>query len=238
LSDELAPSAYVRRVFRRVSTQPHEILVVGLGRFGSALGTELVGLGHRVLGMDMSSELVQRYSTALTQTVTLDSTDADALRQIGAADYDRAVVAIGNDIEASVLTVVALLDVGVPSVWAKAVSEPHARILERVGAHHVVQPERDMGRRTARLVVGRMVEYLALDEGFSLVETVAPKLLVGRTLSEIGVRAKFGVTVVCIKPSNGRFDYATADTVVQEGDLLVVAGPPDRASAFADLDDR
>ena len=211
------------------------VLVVGLGRFGASLASQLVELGHEVLGIDADPALVQRYSRVLTQTVEADSTDPMVLEQLGAADFPCAVVGIGTGIESSVLTVTALSDLGIPNIWAKAISEPHARILTRVGAHHVVSPEREMGERVAHLVTGRIMEYLELDEGFALVETTTPTELVGRTLTEVSLRSRYGLTVVCIKPAGGTFTYATADTRLGAGDTLLVAGETRLAEAFAEL---
>lgn len=211
-------------------------IVIGLGRFGAALARTLNGLGHEVLGVDESAERVSELRDELTHVVEADSTDVRALLQLGANEFDRAVVAIGADIEASILTVSALVDVGVPDIWAKATTASHARILERVGAHHVVFPEQQMGERVAHLVAGRMLDFLELDAGFALVETQAPASLLGRSLAEIGVRARFGLTVVCVKPKGGAFTYATADTVLDDGDIVVVAGETDRAEAFASLE--
>lgn len=211
------------------------VLIVGLGRFGSALGTSLIELGHEVLGVDTDPQLVQRYSRVLTQTVEADATDLAVLTQIGAAEFRCAVVGIGTGIEASVLTVAALADLGIPNIWAKAISDPHARILERVGAHHVVSPEREMGERVAHLVTGRIMEYIELDPGFALVETTPPTELLGKTLTEVFLRSRYGLTVVCIKPAGGTFTYATADTRLEAGDTLLVAGETHLAEAFAEL---
>jgi trk system potassium uptake protein TrkA len=210
-------------------------MVIGLGRFGGALATSLVELGHEVLGVDTDAGLVQRFSRALTQTVQADASDPDVLQQLGATEFPCAVVGIGNGIEASVLTVTALADIGIPNIWAKAISEPHARILDRVGAHHVVSPEREMGERVAHLVTGRILEFIELDPGFALVETATPQELVGRTLTEVSLRSRYGLTVVCIKPAGGTFTYATADTRLGAGDTLLVAGGTRLAEAFADL---
>ncbi|MBN2622738.1 MAG: TrkA family potassium uptake protein, partial [Acidimicrobiales bacterium] len=117
----------------------------------------------------------------------------------------------------------------------KAVTRPHGRILERVGAHHVVFPEHDMGRRVAHLVTGRILDWFQLDESFAMVETEAPDDLVGVSLMDAGVRARYGVTVVCVKPVGEAFTYATPDTVLAEGDVLVVAGPTEQAEAFSQL---
>lgn len=212
-----------------------EFLVIGLGRFGGGLAETLVGMGHEVLGVDADPKIVQELSGVLTHVVEADSTSEAALRQLGAGDFSTAVVAIGTEVEASILTTAVLSDLGVPRIVAKAVTVPHGRILERVGAHRVVFPERDMGIRVGHSLAGSMLDYFELDEGFALVETTAPKELVGRTLADAEVRKRYGVTVVCIKPRDGAFTYATPETVVNGGDVLVVAGEKLRAEAFGEL---
>lgn len=211
------------------------VLVIGLGRFGAALAETLVALGHEVLAVDGDPKRVQYWSGRLTSVVEADSTSEEALRQLGAPDFNRAVVAIGADMEASILTTAVLVDLGIEHIWAKAMTRAHGRILERVGATSVVFPENDMGERVAHMVTGRMLDYLELDDGFALVETVAPRDLIGKTLGESRIRHEHGVTVVCIKPRGGRFTYATAETRVGAGDVLVVAGETEQAERFARL---
>src|SRR6478609_2381025 len=211
------------------------VMVIGLGRFGAALASQLVDLGHEVLGVDIDGDVVRRQGRVLTRAVVADATDPVALEQFGAGDFPCAVVGIGTGVEASVLTVTALSDLGIQNIWAKAISEPHSRILERVGAHHVVSPESEMGRRVAHLVTSRVMEYLELDPGFALVETATPAELAGRTLTEISLRSRYGLTVVCIKPAGGTFTYATADTRLGRDDILLVAGESRLAQAFAEL---
>lgn len=213
-----------------------EFLVIGLGRFGGGLAETLVELGHEVLGVDVELKLVQSYSGRLTHVVEADSTDIEALQQLGAADFGTAVVAIGTEIEASILTTAALVDLKVPRVVAKAISAPHGKILERVGADRVVFPEHDMGVRVGHSLAGKMIDYFQLDPGFALVETSAPKEIVGKTLADAEVRRRYGITVVCVKPQGGTFTYATPDTVVQEGDILVVAGETKRAEEFGEME--
>ncbi|HVM53414.1 MAG TPA: TrkA family potassium uptake protein [Acidimicrobiales bacterium] len=212
------------------------MIVIGLGRFGTSMARTLETLGSEVLGVDARPDRVADLRDELTHVAEADTTDVRALEQLGAADFDRAVVAIGGAMESSILTTAALVDLGIGDIWAKAMTEQHARILELVGAHHVVFPEAQMGERVAHLVAGRMLDFLPLDAGFALVEATAPESMTGRTLGEIGVRAKYGVTVVCVKPVGGRFTYATPDTVLGPGDLIVVAGETDDAEAFAALD--
>lgn len=212
-----------------------EVLVVGLGRFGSAVGATLEHLGYEVLGVDESESVVQEHASTFTHVVQADSTNLAALQQLGAADFECAVVCIGSDIEASILTVAALHDLGVTAIWAKAITESHGRILRRVGADSVIFPEHDMGVRVAHMVTGRMIDYIELDAGFALVETVVPKEAQGKTLLEAGLRAKYDVTVVCIKPQGEMFTYATPDTLMQEGDILLVAGETTRVERFANV---
>lgn len=211
-----------------------EILVVGLGRFGSSLALTLVEMGYDVLAVDADLVHVQEYSGVLSHVAQIDSTSERALRQLGAADVKTAVVCIGTDIESSVLTVTALVDVGVQNIWAKAITASHGRILQRVGAHHVVFPEADMGRRVAHLVTGSMLEYLALDDDFVIVETTVPPAVAGKRLGDTGLRAAHRVTVVCIKPEGGVFTYAEPATVLGANDLIVVAGHREDVERFAE----
>jgi trk system potassium uptake protein TrkA len=205
---------------------PHrgEVIVIGLGRFGSSLARTLVGMGIEVLGVDADEDRVQNMADVLTHVVQADSTSERALRQIGAADAVTVAVCIGTDVEASVLTAAVLVDLNVPNIWAKAITEAHGRILQRVGAHHVVFPEADMGDRVAHLLTGRMLDYVALDENFVLAEVYAPEQLVGVPLGESNLRAKYKVTVVCVKPQGGQFTYADRGTVLAPTDLIVIAG--------------
>jgi trk system potassium uptake protein len=211
------------------------VLVIGLGRFGTALAETLMDLGHDVLGVDSDPGNVRDNADRLTHVVEADATDEEVMRQLGAGEFGRAVVGIGTDLEASILTTSVLVDLKVPDIWAKAITVAHGRILERVGAHHVVFPEHDMGRRVAHLVTGRMIEFVQLDEGFALVELRPPRQIVGRSLADSQVRKRYGITVVCIKPEGGSFTYATTETVPGPNDILVVAGETDRVKGFAEL---
>jgi trk system potassium uptake protein TrkA len=199
-------------------------VVIGLGRFGSAMASTLIDMGHEVLGLDADPERVQQHAGLLTHVAEADTTNERTLRQLGVADAVTAVVAIGADVEASVLTTGALVDIGVPNIWAKALTQPHGRILERVGAHHVVYPEADMGARVARLVTGALIEYFALDDDFVLVEMKVPRNLSGKRLGDTDLRANYKVTVVCIKPEGQPFTYAESATTLGEHDVIVVAG--------------
>lgn len=211
------------------------VAVLGLGRFGGAVASELVRLGYDVLGVDHTEAAVQYYAPTITHVVQTDITNTDALRQLGIDDVTHAIVAVGSDLEASILATAALDELGVPSIWAKAVSRQHGRILQRVGAHHVVYPEHDMGHQVAHMLGGRILDWFQLDERFTLVETVAPKELIGHTIGSARIRERYDVTVVSVKPTGGSFTYATVDTVLADGALLVVAGETEAAEAFARL---
>lgn len=210
------------------------MVVLGLGRFGTSLARELVRRGTDVLGIDTDPLLVQRYAEEITHTAVADTTDVESLRQLGVPDYRRAVVGIGTDLEASILTTAVLVDLGIPHIWAKATSRQHGRILDRVGAHHVVLPEHEMGERVAHLVTGRMIDYIKFEDDFAMVKTTAPRELVDRSLGDSRVRRRHRITVVGIKRRGEEFTYATQDTVVRADDMLIVSGRIDDVEAFAD----
>lgn len=211
------------------------VVVIGLGRFGTALALELMAAGTDVLGIDDDEDIVQSLNGQLTQVVRADSTKEEALRQLGVHEFDRAVVGIGTDIEASILTGSLLLSFQVPNVWAKAISGPHGRILEQIGIEHVVYPEHDMGRRVAHLVRGAMLDYIQFEDDFAMVKTVVPAELVGKRLGDTGARARHDITVVAVHRPGAGFTYATADTVLEEGDTVIVSGRTAAAERFAQL---
>ncbi|GLZ76161.1 potassium transporter [Actinorhabdospora filicis] len=218
---------------RLIQPDAGTVAVIGLGRFGGAVAESLVRMGHEVLAIDERADIVQQWSDRLTHVVQADATDATVLAQLGIGEFDRVVVAIGTDIEASVLTVLAVEEAGVGEIWAKAITAKHGRILHRVGAHHVVYPEAAMGERVAHLVTGRMIDFIEFDDGFAIVKTRAPQEAVGRTLAEAQLRTKYGVTVVGVKRPGEDFTYARPDTPIAEGDLIIVSGPTMHVETFA-----
>ncbi|MEU4327164.1 potassium channel family protein [Nonomuraea dietziae] len=211
------------------------VVVIGLGRFGTALALELTRRGTEVLAIDNRPKLVQALSGQITQIAAADSTDLESLNQLGVPDFYRAVVAIGSDLEASILTTSLLVDMGIDDIWAKAVSRQHGQILSRIGAHHVVLPEHDMGERVAHLVSGRMLDYMQVDAGFALAKTRPPKDYVGVRLGTSGMRKKFGVTVVAVKSPGEEFTYATAETELTYDDVILVSGRTADVERFAEL---
>jgi trk system potassium uptake protein len=233
--DEQEQSA-MQRFWRRnfPVKETSDVLVIGLGRFGSALATTLVSMGHDVLAVDSDAQRVQDHKDRITHVRQADCTSEEALRQVGAETVSTAVVCIGTDVESSVLSTAALVEIGVPKIWAKAITKPHAKILQLVGAHRVVLPESEMGERTAHLVTSSMIEYFALDQDFLLVELSVSKKLDGVRLGSSDLRAKFNITVVCIKHGEQPFTYTTADTMLHEGDLVVIAGHRQHVERFAE----
>jgi trk system potassium uptake protein TrkA len=215
---------------------PGSVLVIGLGRFGGAVADSLVRLGHEVLAIDEDAEIVQSWANRLTHVVQADTTNSDTLKRLGVADFEKAVVGIGTDIEASLMTVLALSELKVPDIWAKALSPKHGRLLERTGAHHVIYPEAAMGERVAHLVTGQMIDFIEFDDGFAIVKTRAPKESFNRTLAESALRSKYGVTVVGVKRPRTDFTYARPETLIQPGDLLIVSGATHLVERFAALE--
>lgn len=217
---------------------PHDapVLVVGLGRFGAATAGELDKLGRDVLAIDADAARVQKWADRVRHTAVLDARDANALAQIGAADFSIAVVATGSSIEASVLITTNLVDLKVPQIWAKAISESHGKILTRIGAQRVIYPEREAGERVAHLVSGRMIDFIRFDDDFALVKMYPPKPIRGLSLVDSGVRTKYNITVVGVKSPGKPFTYATENTVVSNHDLIIVSGTNEDIERFAALD--
>lgn len=209
--------------------------MVGLGRFGQSIIAELLRTGTEVLALDRDLSLVQRASSIIPNVVAADATDEQALRQVGAAEFQRVVIAIGSDQEASILATAVCVDLGIPDIWAKAQNPQHARILERIGAHHVVQPEHDMGERTAHLLSGRLTEYIEVAPGWVLARANVSKYFVGMTLRTSNIRSKHGVTVVGIrKAGTTDFTYADGYTTLEVGDEILLMGPPTAVEAFSE----
>ena len=220
---------------RKRSFHAANVAVIGLGRFGSSLALELVKGGHQVLGIDNDDKIVQSLAGELTHVVTANTTDEETLKELGLADLDCAVVAIGADLEASILTTSLLLQIGVKQLWVKANSTAHGRILEQIGAHHVIFPEYEMGRRVAHMVTGESLDYVQIDEDFVMVKSVCPPSFDGKNLAELKIRSNYKVTVVAVNHGNGVYDPAFPETVLKAGDHLVVAGGKKALDEFVQL---
>ena len=207
-------------------------LVIGLGRFGSAIAATLDRLGQDVLAVERSPDLVAQWAGRIA-LVEADATNPEALEQLGARDFPVAVVGVGSYLEASVLITGNLVDIGIPQIWAKAVSNEHARILQRIGAHHVVLPEADAGSRVAHLVSGKLLDYIEVEDGFTVVKMRPPKETQGFTLAQSKIRERYGVTVVGVKSPGLDFQYAKPDTRISQNDIIIVSGHADLLERFA-----
>jgi trk system potassium uptake protein TrkA len=212
-----------------------QFAVIGLGRFGAAMATTLSELGQDVIGVDGDAEKVRHLADTVTQAVELDATDERALRSIGIQDVDVAVVSIGENIESSLLVVMLLLELGVKSIVAKAVTPLHGRILEKLGVSRVIFPEREMAVRIAHgLVMPNVIDYIELSADFSIVEVPAPDMFVGRTLKQLELRPKYGLTLIAIKrrpraeASEVTNISPSADETIQRGDVLSLLGSNER----------
>ncbi len=210
------------------------VLVVGLGRFGIALAEQLIAQNKEVLAVERSRSLVQKYADALTHVVEADATDIEALKQLGAEEFDSAVVGVGTSIESSVLIAANLVDLGVKQVWAKAINPTHGKILTRIGCHHVIYPEHDAGVRAAHLVPGQMLDFIKFDDDFAIVKMRPPKDLHGKTIDQCQPRKRHGVNVVGVKSPGRDFVYAQPDTKVSAGDTIIVSGDVTVLEGFAD----
>lgn len=207
-----------------------QFIVIGIGRFGSGVAERLCELGQEVLAVDTDEEAIQKISEKVTHAVTADATDENILKSLGVRNFDAAVVAIGSDIQSSILTTLMLKEMGVKHVVAKAQNELHAKVLLRIGADKIVFPERDMGERVAHnLISSNILEYIELSPEHSIIEYAVPKNWIGKNLRDINMRAKFGVTVVAIRSKNDeRINISPkADNEIKEGDIMIVIGDND-----------
>ncbi len=203
-----------------------EFAVIGLGRFGSNVAKTLHDMGYEVLGVDSSEHRVQRHIDNCTHVVEADATDEATLRSLGISNFEVVVVSIGNNLEASILVTLLCKEIGVPEVIAKASSEVHGKLLQRIGADRVVFPERDMGVRLANhLVVDNIIDYLEVTPEVSIVEISSTPRMHGTTLRELDVRARFGVNVLAIRRGGEEVVVAPGpDDPILEGDVLIVLG--------------
>ncbi|MEG6522013.1 potassium channel family protein [Desulfotomaculum sp. 1211_IL3151] len=210
-----------------------QFAVIGLGRFGTSVAMTLSKMGYQVFATDIDEERVNDIVEHVTHAVTLDALDEHALKSIGIRNFDVVVVAIGKEVQASILVTVMLKELGVNKVVAKAQSELHGKVLERVGADKVIFPERDMGIKVASALVSKNVmDQISLSPEYSLVEMVAPPKLVNKSLEKSGARQNYGITVLAIRRGGEMIISPNASQVIEEGDILVVIGKTERLQYF------
>ena len=199
--------------------------VIGLGRFGPALARQLCKLGAEVLALDVKGDYVQQIANDVTHAVVGDAQDKEVLRALGVRNLDCAVIAIGDNLAASVLITMNLKELGVPYIVCKAHDETHRKVLEKLGVDRVVIPEQEYAQRLARTLNSHNVlDYIELSEDFGILDVPAPKSWIGKSLRELNVRAKLGVTIIAVENGGKTNVSPTADYAVGEGDTLVMLG--------------
>lgn len=200
-------------------------IVIGLGRFGTTLARQLCLQGAEVLAMDIHSDLVQQVAADVTHAVVGDAQDKEVLRALGVSNFDCAIIAIGTDLAASVLTVMNLKELEVPQIVCKAHDETHRKVLEKLGVDRVVIPEQENAQRLARsLHSHNVLDYIELSEEYGILEVPAPKSWVGKTLKELNIRAKLGVNIIAVESGKKTNVSPSADYRIQSEDIMVVLG--------------
>lgn len=202
-----------------------EFVVIGCGRFGQSVAKTLNNYGYEVLALDKDEEKVQEISEYVTHSIQVDGTDEAALKSIGIRNFDVAVVSIGSDIQASIMATLIAKEEGIDTVVAKAQDKVHAKVLYKIGADRVIFPERDMGVRVANsLVTSNVLDYIELTEGCNIVEIEAFKSWENKTLRELRLSNKYGITVIAIKHDKGLNISPYADDIIQKGDIIIFIG--------------
>jgi trk system potassium uptake protein TrkA len=200
-------------------------IVIGLGLFGAETARQLCRQGCEVLAMDIRSDLVQQVSADVTHAVVGDGQDKEVLRALDAGSFDCAIIAIGDDLAASVLTIMNLKELNVPYIVCKAHDETHRRVLEKLGADRVVIPECEFAGRLARsLASHNVLDYIELSPDYGILEVPAPKKWIGRTLKELNIRAKLGVNIIAVESGGVTNVSPPADFLIGVGDVMVVLG--------------
>ena len=202
-----------------------EFVVIGLGRFGGSVCKELHRLGHQVLAIDIKEEKVNAVLNDSTKAVIADASREEVLKLLGVGNFDYAVVAIGDNMQASIMCTLLLKEMGVRNVWVKAQNANHKKVLAKIGADRVIQPEYDMGIRVANQIQsGKLQEYIELSEEYSISELDISKRLANKTLNELNIRAKYGCTILAIKNGEKVNISPSAEDKLYEGDMIVVIG--------------
>src|SRR5699024_2624090 len=210
-----------------------EFAVIGLGRFGGSVCEELSLEGMKVLAIDKNEHKVNEFKNIASHAVIADSTDEGVLKELGIKNMDHVIVAIGDNIEASILTTVILDDLGVEKITVKAQSDYHAKILHKIGANQVVHPERDMGKRLAHsLISSNILDYLELSDDYSKVEVKVGKKMAGKSLVELNIRAKYGCNVVAVKQDDNMNVSPAEEYQLKHDDILIVIGADKDLSRF------
>ncbi|HWL23727.1 potassium channel family protein [Peribacillus asahii] len=210
--------------------------VIGLGRFGTSIARRLYEAGQEVLGIDANEEKVEDAELFVTHAVVADTTETKALRAIGISNFDCVIVAIGNDMQSSILTVSLLKELGVKKVIAKALGKRHGQVLEKVGADWIIYPERDMGERVAnQLLSPNMLNYIELSKEHSIEEIMIPSKMAEKSLRDLDIRAQYNVSVIAIVREGDIIISPSPDRIIHKEDLLVMIGKREDIAKFANI---
>ncbi|MBN8207297.1 TrkA family potassium uptake protein [Bacillus sp. NTK071] len=202
-----------------------QFAVIGLGRFGGSICKSLSQQGMEVLAIDMDEDKVNEFSSVATHAVIADSTDESVLKNLGIRNFDHVIVAIGDNIQSSILTTLILKELGVSKITVKAQNDYHEKVLNKIGADKIVHPERDMGVRIAHNIVSNSVlDYLELSDEHSIVELIANSRMDNKSIIELDIRAKYGANIVAIKNGDEIIVSPQADQKIYKGDILIVIG--------------
>ncbi|MBT9140447.1 MAG: Ktr system potassium uptake protein A [Dehalococcoidia bacterium] len=203
-----------------------QFAVIGIGRFGASVAAKLYEMGYDVLAIDTSESRIDGIVDRVTHAVVADSTSETALKSLGISNFDVVIVAIGQDIQASILTTLLLKEMGVKQIVTKALTEQHGKVLQKIGSDRIVFPERDMGIRVANnLAVTNVLDFIELSPDFSIVEFIATDEMVGKSLKELDLRARFGVNVLAIRTADKNISVSpSASDKIEAGDLLIMVG--------------
>lgn len=204
-------------------------VIIGMGRFGSALARELYRMGHEVLAVDKDEDAIHRIADSVSHAVTADARDEQVLKSIGVRNFDYAVVAFADNIQDNILITLMLKELGVKSVIAKGNDDLHVKVLKRIGADRIVFPEADMGARIAQLISSsNIIDYIDISEDYSIVEVGAPERWRGKSIRQMNVRADFGINIMAIKSGGQTINITPGpDYIIKHGDVLVVIGSND-----------
>jgi trk system potassium uptake protein len=210
--------------------------VIGLGRFGTSIAAKLLEAGQDVMGIDINEERVEDAKLMVTHAAVLDSTEEEALKSIGIRNFDYVIVAIGNDMQASILTVLLLKELGVKRVIAKALNKHHGKVLDKVGADWVIYPERDMGERVAhQLLSPNVLNYIELSKEFNIEEILIPPSMTGKSLRELDLRAKYNINAIAIVSNENIIISPSPDQIINKEDKVVVIGNREDLIKFANI---
>ena len=202
-----------------------QFAVIGLGRFGGSVCKELYSMGHEVLAIDVNEDRVNDYAPYSTHSVVANATEENALLSLGIRNFDHVIVAIGDNIQASILCTLLLKELNVREVWVKAQNNYHHKVVEKIGADRIIHPEHDMGIRIAHYLVSeKIIDYIELSAEYSIVELMATPKVSNRTIAELDIRAKYGCTILGIKRGEEVNISPFPDEVIIEKDILILIG--------------